>query len=389
MGSARDTAATVAAAVRARASWRWPAVAAGVAILCALPVLASALPVSVPALTAAQLRDRIVASAGMSYSGYAESNATFGLPPLSGLSSVTSLLDGVTKMRVWQAAPDRWRVDVLSDAGERDTYQLGTREFLWNSGAQLTTEVLQQGPGQPGIRLPRAADLVPTALAQRVLDEAGPAAKYSTLPPVRVAGRSAVGLRVTPGDPDSTIGQIDIWAVPSTGLPLMVEVFGRGARTPALQSQFFQVGPWQATAGVLTPPSGGPGTGFTVTSSSNLAGVLKNLEHEMLPETLAGRRWVPPPGALFSTVGLYGGGLSTFAVLTLRAGTGSGLMDGARSAGGTPYSFPDGTGVLISASLVNAVIAQSDRSADTFIITGTVSGTVLLRAAVTLTSTMR
>jgi len=306
---------------------------------------------------------------------------------LSGLSSVTSLLNGVTKMRVWQAAPDRWRVDVLSDAGERDTYQLGTREFLWNSGAQLTTEVIQR-PDAPGIRLPRAADLVPASLAQRVLTEAGPAARYSTLPPLRVAGQSAVGLRVTPGDPDSTIGQIDIWAA-SSGLPLMVEVFGRGARTPALQSQFFQVGPWQPSPSVLAPPSGGPGTGFTVTSSSNLTGALRNLEAEALPETLAGRKWVPPPRGLLSTVGLYGGGLSTFAVLTLRGGAGDSLMEGARSAGGTPYRFPDGTGILISASLVNAVIAQSGRSTDTFIITGTVSGSVLLRAAVTLTSTMR
>jgi hypothetical protein len=359
-----------------------------VAILCALPVLASALPVSVPALTAAQLRDRILRSAGMSYSGYAESNATFGLPPLSGLSSVTSLLNGVTKMRVWQAAPDRWRVDVVSDAGERDTYQLGAREFLWNSGAQLTTEVVQT-PRQPGIRLPRAADLVPTSLAQRVLSEAGRSARYSTLAPLRVAGQSATGLRVTPGDPDSTIGQIDIWAAPATGLPLMVEVFGRGVRTPALQSQFFQVGPWQPASSVLAPPSGGPGTGFTVTSSGSLSGALRNLEPEALPESLAGRKWVPPPAGLLSTVGLYGGGLSTFAVLTLSGGTGDGLMAGARSAGGTPYRFPDGTGVLITASLVNAVIAQSDRSTDTFIITGTVSGAVLLRAAVTLTSTMR
>ena len=62
--------------------------------------------------------------------GTPESNATFGLPPLAGL---TSLLDGVTKMRVWQAAPTRWRVDVLSDAGERDTYQLsGCRSYIWD-----------------------------------------------------------------------------------------------------------------------------------------------------------------------------------------------------------------------------------------------------------------
>jgi hypothetical protein len=348
------------------------------------------LPVSVPQLTAAQLRARILASASMSYAGYAESNATFGLPPLSGLSSVTSLLNGVTKTRVWQAAPDRWRVDVLSDAGERDTYQLGTSEYLWNSGAQLLTEVLPSTPQSAGVRLPRAADLVPPSLALRALAEAGHGARYSVLPPVRVAGQSAAGLQVTPADPASTIGQIDIWAAPASGLPLMVEVFGRGARTPALQSQFFQVSPWQPTTGVLTPVHAA-GTGFTVTSAGNLAGALSNLEHDALPAALAGRQRVPAPAG-FSAVGLYGGGLATFAVLALRGGTGEGFLSGARSAGGTPYNFPNGTGVLIGASLVNAVIAQTGRAGgfgDTFLIVGTVSSKVLLQAAVTLTGTAR
>lgn len=377
--------------VRAQTRRRWTAVAVGVVVLCAFPVIASALPVSVPALTAAQLRARILGSAGMSYTGYAESNATFGLPPLSGLSSVTSLLNGVTKTRVWQAAPDRWRVDVLSDAGERDTYQLGTTEYLWDSGAQLLTEVLPSTPQQAGIRLPRAADLVPPSLALRVLAEAGPHARYSVLPPLRVAGQSAAGLGVTPADPASTIGQIDIWAAPASGLPLMVEVFGRGPSIPALQSQFFQVSPGQPTAGTLTPPPRGASTGFTVTSASNLSGALNNLEHDPLPPSLAGRARVPAPAG-FSTVGLYGGGLATFAVLTLRGGTGNGFLSGARSAGGTPYSFPNGTGVLAGASLVNAVIAQAGqpgRFGDTFLIVGAVSSKVLLQAAVTLTDTAR
>ena len=147
---------------------RWAVVAAGVALLCGLPVIASALPVSVPRLTASQLRARILASADESYAGYAESNATFGLPPVSGLTGLTSLLNGVTKMRVWQATPARWRVDVLSDAGERDTYQLSAcRSFIWDSGDQLLTEVR----GQQTYRLPRAADLVPPALALRLLSE--------------------------------------------------------------------------------------------------------------------------------------------------------------------------------------------------------------------------
>src|SRR5690348_5049700 len=202
---------------------RWAAVVAGVALLCGLPVIASALPVSVPRLTASQLRARILASAGESYAGYAESNATFGLPPVAGLTGLTSLLNGATKMRVWQAAPDRWRVDVLSDAGERDMYQLcRDRSYIWDSSDQLLTEVR----GRQTYRLPRPADLVPPALALRLLSEAGQQARYGVIAPVRVAGQSAAGLRITPADAATTVGPVDRWADPSSGLPLLVEIFG-------------------------------------------------------------------------------------------------------------------------------------------------------------------
>jgi ABC-type multidrug transport system fused ATPase/permease subunit len=271
--------------VRNAAARKWSVVALGLALLCGLPVIASALPVSVPALTASQLRGRILASAGESYAGYAESNATFGLPSLAGLADLTSLLDGVTRMRVWQAAPDRWRVDVLSDAGERDTYQLGARTYIWASGQELLTEVL----GQPSPRLPRPADLVPPALALRLLAEAGRGARYSVIAPLRVAGQSAAGLRMTPADPASTVGQVDIWAEPASGLPLMVEIFGRGSRTPALESQFFSVDRWPPQAQVLTPVRG-PGTGFNVTSAGG-----RNGRPHRRPADQRGHR---PPGGL-------------------------------------------------------------------------------------------
>ena len=48
--------------------------------------------------------------------------------------------------------------------------------------------------------------------------------------------RSAAGLRMTPADPASTVGRVDIWADPSSGLPLMVEVFGRGSGRPACKA---------------------------------------------------------------------------------------------------------------------------------------------------------
>src|SRR5947209_2228737 len=188
-------------------------------------------------------------------------------------------------MRVWQATPSRWRVDVLSDAGERDTYQLrDNTSYIWDSGNELLTEV--RGP--QAYRLPRPADLVPPALALRLLSEAGRQASYRVIAPVRVAGQRAAGLRVTPTDPASTVGRVDIWADPSSGLPLLVEIYGRGLGRPALESQFFQVSPWHPDQRVLTPVRS-PGTGFTVTGSGNLAGALSRLGLVALPAQLAGR----------------------------------------------------------------------------------------------------
>jgi hypothetical protein len=359
---------------------RWAAVGIGLALLCGLPVVASALPASVPKLTASQLRGRILDSAGMSYAGYAESDATFGLPSLAGLTRVTSLLDGVTKMRVWQASPVRWRVDVLSDAGERDTYQLGCRSYTWDSGTQLLTEVR----GRQSLRLPRPADLVPSALAVRLLSEAGRQARFSVIGAVRVAGQSAAGLRIIPADPASTVGRIDIWAAPASGLPLRVEIFGRGLARPALESHFFQVSPWRADPRVLTPVRG-PGTGFTSTNAGSLAGALSNLGVMILPYELAGRRRLPVPAG-YDEIGLYGGGLATFVVVGVRGSAGRNLLPDALSAGGAPLDVAGGAGALISAPLINAVIVRPAGFYVTFLLAGTVSTQVLEQAAGTLVS---
>ncbi len=63
-----------------------------------------------------------------------------------------------------------------------------------------------------------------------------------------MAGQSAAGLAVRPASPQSTIAQADIWASPGTGLPLLVEVFGRGAAQPALSTRILQVGLWTPAA---------------------------------------------------------------------------------------------------------------------------------------------
>jgi hypothetical protein len=354
---------------------RWGLVAAAVALLCALPVIDSALPVGVPRVSAVQLRSRILNSSRLSYAGYAESDASFGLPALGGFSDLTSLLDGVTRMRVWQATPDRWRVDVLSDVGERDTYQTPRRSYIWDSGTELLTEVLGRYP----VRLPRAADLLPPSLALRLLHEAGPRARVSELAPRRVAGVAAAGLRVLPDDSASTVGQIDIWAEPATGLPLQVEIFGRSSGQPALETQFLQVSAWHPVAAVLTPQRG-PGTAFTQTDAADLSGALGDLGPVILPASLAGQSRVAAPAG-FGQVGVYGLGLGTFAALEIGGPTGLSLISGARYDGGITLKVRHGTAVLVSTSLITAVLLHPSLMAGTFVLAGFVNRRVMEQAA--------
>jgi len=349
-----------------------------VALLCAVPAIDGALPVSVPQVSAVQLRARILESASLPYAGYAESNATFGLPALNGFSDLTSLLDGFTRMRAWQAAPNSWRVDVLADAGERDTYQTPHGTYIWDSASQLLTEVLGRYP----VRLPRAADLVPSALARRLLTEAGPRAQVTGLAPRRVAGIAAAGLRIIPGDPASTVARIDIWAEPANGLPLLVDIYGRGSGRPALQTQFLQVASWHPVQAILTPQHG-PGTAFTQVTAADLSGALGNLGPVILPPGLAGRsRVAAPPG--FSQVGIYGRGLATFAVLEINGATGLSLIGGARADGGIPLKVRHGVGVVISTSLITAVLLHPSATAGTFVLAGFVNRQVLKQAATSL-----
>ncbi len=200
-----------------------------------------------------------------------------------------------------------------------------------------------------------------------------------------MAGQTAAGLEVKLASPQSTIAQADIWASPSTGLPLLVEVFGRDSTLPTLETRFLQVGPWAPDGTVLTPQRG-PGTGFTTTAPSDFAGVLKNLDDEVLPAHLGGFPRQPSPVA---QVSVYGSGLTTFAVLTFRRGSGGdGLLYDALRAGATKLTLPDdGIEAVASAPLLNLVLVHSHTTHLTFLLVGLVSRASLEQAAATLFAT--
>ena len=351
-------------------------VGVAVAVLCALPSIIAAIPVGASPIGVDQLRQRIIASTDRPFQGYAQSSAALGLPSLPDLSDVTGLLSGTTTMRAWYAAPNQHRVDVITGFGERDYYQTPSAEYVWDYGQNLLSELVGTAP----IRLPQGEDLLPPELALRIL-QVDPTDAVTALPARRVAGVDAAGLRLRPTDPDTRIGQVDIWADPNTGIPVRVEVTQRGGTTPVLQTAFSDVSFGPPAAATLTPPTGS-GTGFTVAKVPDLLGALGNVgRFGRLPAELAGYQRAPQVPGL-PQIARYGTGLTSFVVLALPADVGNSALTNAKQAGGVAVPLQFGQAELIQVPLLTVLV--ENRGFRSYLIAGLVDSSVISNAAVDL-----
>ena len=351
---------------------RWAVVAAATALLCALPAAIAALPVPASAMSSAQLRARIAASAGVPYQGYAQSYVDLGLPSLPDLSNVISLLDGSTNQYVWYRSPGRWRADQLTAAGENDIYQTSQGTYLWNYTNNQLTRIVGSQP----VRLPQAPDLLPPQLARRLVGFASKATRFSRLPTKRVAGVDAAGLRLVPVDSASTISAVEMWADPRTGLPVEVEVFGQGEVAPVLVSRFLDVRQTRPAATTLRPQPG-PGIERNTTSLPDASGVL-NRFGPPLPGQLGWIQRVASPSGL-SDVAAYGAGFSRFAVVPLPPRVGNAALSAA-SGVGTTITLADGTAVVVQTPLIAMLLARAP-TGQVYLLTGAVTAGRLEYAA--------
>jgi hypothetical protein len=359
-----------------RTRWRWAVVVCGAALLCATPAIVAAVPVPGSVIAAAALRARIQASANVPYQGYAESTADLGLPKLPDVGSLSSLLDGVTDQYVWYRSPAHWRADTVTAAGENDVYQVGSDTFLWNYGENLLTRVAGPEP----VRLPRASDLLPPALASRLLRLASPADHLSRLPSARIAGVDAAGLRLVPANPASTVGSIDIWADPVTGLPVEVKITARGAGQPVLVSKFLDLSRHRPAL-VTVVPRPAPGVDQSTARLSSLNGILSGGRRHPWPPELGGFRLTTVPDDL-TGVAFYGAGFARLALVPLPGRTGSQVVRAATSAGARTMTLPGGRVVLVRTPLLTVVLATSSRFGGvTFLFAGPVTAAGLERAA--------
>jgi outer membrane lipoprotein-sorting protein len=369
-------------------TWRWAVLAFSVAVLVSLPTTVPlVLGAGGSSLTAATLLQKVQESGSVAYSGYAESTGGLALPVTSQFTSVADLFGSQTQMRVWWRSGLEWRVDTISVSGETDVHQVGSDVQTWEYEANQSTWTHQATV--PAVRLPVAADLLPTTLASRLLSEAT-AAEVSRLPTRRIAGRDAVGLRLKPAQAASTIDQVDVWVDLSSGLALRVEVYGGGTEVVSTQFLDFSTSRPSETVVAFTPPSGAR---VRQSTDADIAAAIDRLGNTRPPSTLAGiarNDALPAVGA----IGVYGKGVTEFAATPLPRRTADGLRSQLAK---TPGVVSDANGLSGSIGPLTLVLTPDTNQPGgggrfnntAWLLTGTVDVDTLNRAAAELVAARR
>ena len=218
-----------------------------------------------PARSTAQLLAAVDAPAALPppMTATIQETANLGLPDLPGADSplsAMSLLSGTHTFKLWYGGPTQIRVAAPVTLGETDLRRLGRDVWLWNSKtSQATHYVLPAAAANP----PRASTQTPSVptpqqLARQILAAVGKTTRVGLQQNVTVAGQAAYQLSLAPKDSRSLIGQIRVAIDASNSMPLQVQVFARGASSPAFQLGFTSIsfGAPAASNFAFTPPPG-------------------------------------------------------------------------------------------------------------------------------------
>jgi len=366
---------------------------------------AAALP-ALPARTPAQLLAALASHTGTppAMSGTVVESSALGIPQLPGQqdpSSPLSMLSGSHTIRLWYADPAHVRLALPVPLGETDVIRNGSTAWVWrsssNSVQRITIPPRSAMPGTvaPGEKMP----LTPQQAAQRLLAAVGPSTSVTSGRTTTVAGQDAYQLVVAPKDSRSLVGRV-VFALDAQhpGVVLGVQLFARGAASPAFQTGFtsitFAAPP--ASTFAFTPPNGA--SVHTVTPGRHAVTPGRHAGSTGEPPAsrphatgvkVIGKDWlsvaVLPASALDAlTHGGNAAGALGQAAQSAAAGPGSGDGGGVDTAGilaallksATPVHGAWGTGRLVRTSLVSMLITSNGH-----VLIGAVDPSVLYSAA--------
>ena len=381
-----------------RARWAIPAGAVALAgALTAGTMISTAqaspeLPVRTPAQLLASVAGRDAPLPALT--GTVVETASLGLPQLPGSAnpnSVTALLAGSHTIKVWYADPTHLRLAVPVTMSETDLIRNGRQVWLWQSKSNTVTRMQlpakdDRAPMHPAA-VPSQVPLTPQQAASQALKAVGPSTRVSVQRNVTVAGRPAYQLVLSPKAGGSLIGRIAIAIDATKNVPLRVQVFAKGAASPAFQVGYTSISfvkPAAANFSFTTPP----GAKVKVVSPpSGTSGPMpaKGKQASGEPQVI-GKDWlsvaVLPASALAGVNGT--GDASSVAGQAAQSAAGSPSGGGGEDAAvaaallktATPVHGAWGSGKLLHTSLVSVLMTS-----DGHVLVGAVTPAVLESAA--------
>jgi outer membrane lipoprotein-sorting protein len=330
-----------------------------------------------PARTAAELLAEVADATPPPLTGTVVETASFGLPALPATgnpASLSALFTGSHTIRVWYASPGHFRLAVPQSLSESDVIRNGGTAWLWQSTLNKVTKFTlpaHSARAQPNQTLPNQTlpnqPLTPQQAAQQVLAAVGPTTTVSVDSNVTVAGQAAYALVLAPKDARSLVGQVQIDVDGRNSVPLRLQVFARGASSPAFQVGYTDihfVTPAPADLSFTPPP------GSTVSQVNLTGGGGQATDHGTAGVATIGSGWLTvlklPSSALIPSAPATGAG---------QTGDSSAVLH-ALLASAAPVHGAWGAGRLLRTSLVSVLMTDQG---STFI--GAVEPSVLYAAA--------
>ena len=316
-----------------------------------------------------ELVSRVQGSAGVGWSGRAQSRGSLSLPDSDSFATLGQLLGERVELRAWWRDARSWRVDRIRSTGETDTFRDGNGQVRWIFESERAT----YSPVST-IRLPDAVDVLPATLGRDLLQGAR-TTEVARIAPARVAGVEAAGLRLTPADPISTIDHVDEWVEPGTGLPLRVDLYGKGSALPVLTTAFSEL--TLRTPAVTEVRFSAPAdVTLAYEEATDVAAAANALEAFDLPPVLAGLRTRDgqDPGA----VAVYGRGPTTVIVVPLRGSVARPLREQLSRNGATTQTA---AGTSAPVGPISILLTRRPGRGGGFLLAGTVTPEALAAAA--------
>jgi outer membrane lipoprotein-sorting protein len=264
-----------------RARWTVPATAVFVtaAVVAGLQIPGAQAAPNLPARTPAQLLAEVSSDASLPpLTGTLVEATSLGLPQLpqaGNPSSLSSLITGSHTLKLYYQDAKHFRLAVPQPESEIDLIRNGSTGWLWNSTENSVTKFeLPAGQAKrPEAKLP-TPPLTPQQAANEVLKAVGKTTVVSVEANVMVAGEPSYQLVLAPKDDRSLIGKVTIAVDGKYGVPLRVQVFTKGAASPAFQFGYTAlqfVAPASANFD-FTPPAGAAVTVENLASPNHKSG---------------------------------------------------------------------------------------------------------------------